>query len=75
MDVDKLKQIGKDALIRADLKKVKDEIIDDVLEKALDELVNDSKMPFDNIVKSAIYPSLEKDIKARLDKVIDDLLK
>jgi hypothetical protein len=75
MDVEKLKQIGKDALIRADLKKVKDEIIDEVLEKALDELVKDSKMPFDDMLKAAIYPSLEKEIKSRIDKVIDEMLK
>ncbi len=42
-----------------------DDLESKILEPSLQKLVDDSKMPFDNIVKSAIYPSLAKEIKER----------
>ena len=42
-----------------------DDLESKILEPALQKIVDDTKMPFDNIVKSAIYPTLAKEIKDR----------
>lgn len=73
-----LKILG-EALERADLKKVMSDSIDRVVDPALQKIVDDSTNPFDNILKSAIMPSLSKELKERLgeeiDKLIEDLKK
>lgn len=50
-----------------------DDLESKILEPSLQKLVDDSKMPFDNIVKAAIYPTLAKEIKERAKKEIEDL--
>jgi len=44
------------------------DIIDEVLEPALDKVVEDSANPYDNMMKAAVYPVLEAELK----KVIAD---
>lgn len=40
-----------------------DDLESKVLEPALQKIVDDSSMPFDNIVKAAIYPKLAEEAK------------
>ena len=48
-------------------------IIDDVLEPAIDKIVADTKNPFDDMLKKAVYPMLEAEIKDGISKAIDGL--
>ena len=47
--------------------------IDMVLEPALQELVSDSAMPFDDILMAAIYPTLEAKLKELIEKHVNSL--
>ena len=47
---------------------------DEVLEPALDEIVQDSKNPFDNMAKAALYQPLEDVIKKKIDEAVDKLI-
>jgi len=48
-------------------------VMDDILEPALEKIVNDTSNPFDNILKDAVYPPLEAEIKKRLKEIWDDI--
>lgn len=39
------------------------DVIDEVLEPALDKIVADSENPYDDMAKAALYPVLEKALK------------
>ena len=71
-------------VVKVDLVKLGDVVIDDVIEKALDKLVADSSNPFDNAAKQMLWPLLEKEAKnilaekaaeleAAIQKKIDEL--
>lgn len=50
-----------------------DDLESKILEPALQKIVDDSKMPFDNIAKAAIYPTLAKEVKDLAKKEIGKL--
>lgn len=50
-----------------------DDLESKILEPSLQKIVDDTKMPFDNIVKSAIYPTLAKEIKDRAKDEVNKL--
>lgn len=68
-----VKLLDESIQIKIDLKKIKDGLIDKVVEPALQKLVDDTANPLDNVLKAAIAPSLEKALKDMLDKEIDKL--
>lgn len=49
-------------------------LIDDVLEEALQKVVDDSTNTVDDMLMAAIYPILEKELKELLQKKIDEVL-
>jgi hypothetical protein len=70
--------------VKIDLKKIVDGVIDDVVEKALDEVVKDTANPWDDSAKATLWPLLEPKLKElaeqqaakveeALKKLIDDL--
>lgn len=68
-------KIAKEAAIRMDLKKTKNDLIDRVAEPMLKKAVEESANPIAKIVMKVVYDSLEDGIKKVLDKEIDKLLK
>lgn len=50
------------------------DIIDEVLEKALQKVVADSANKFDDMLMAAIYPTLEKELKELIQKKYDELI-
>jgi hypothetical protein len=72
---DELKKIAIEAIERLDLKKVSSDLLDRALEPALEKLVKDSSLPFDDMLKAAIYPKLEEELKKIIGKEIDEMIK
>lgn len=58
---------------KVNLVKLSEIIIDDVIEKALDKVVEDTSTPFDNAAKAMIWPILEKEGKKLLAEKIVEL--
>lgn len=50
------------------------DIIDEVLEPALDKIVAESSNPFDDMAKASLYPLLEKELKELAQKKYDELI-
>lgn len=69
-----VKKILIEALVRADLKKVSEDLLDRAVEPALQAMVDDTANPFDNMLKSAVGDTLKKEIKKRVGKEIDEML-
>lgn len=59
--------------IKIDLKELSHGLIDDVLEPALQKVVDDSANPFDNAAMSMLYPILEGEIKKLIDAKVAEL--
>ena len=51
------------------------DMLDEVLEPALQKVVDDTKTPFDNIAMASVYPVLEAEIKKSVNEKIAELLK
>lgn len=66
MAIEKLKEIAVRNLNVGGL--VKD-VIDEILEPALDKMVADSANPYDDMAKVALYPILEEALKAKIDEL------
>jgi len=47
------------------------EMVADVLDEALEEMVQDSKNPYDNIAKASMYPVIEEKLLEVIDKKLD----
>lgn len=43
------------------------EIIDGAVNDALDKLVKDTKTPFDDVAKAALYPTLSAEVKKQIE--------
>lgn len=71
---EELKKIAVEAIERADCKKIVSDLLDRALEPALDKLVKDSSLPFDDMLKAAIYPKLEEELKKIIGKEIDEII-
>ena len=72
--MDKILEILKASVkIKIAVKPILNRVIDEVLEPALQKIVDDSSNPFDNILKASIYPALSKEIKDRAGAEIDKL--
>ena len=50
------------------------DVMDDVLEPALDKVVADSSNALDDILKAAIYPTLAKEVKQLVQAQWDKLM-
>lgn len=50
------------------------DLIDEVLEKALQKVVDNSSNKFDDMLMAAIYPTLEKELKELIQKKYDELI-
>lgn len=50
------------------------DVLDEILEPALDKIVNDTANPFDNILKNAIYPNLAVKLKEAAKDQWDELM-
>ena len=66
LDTDKLLGI---VTKRIDLPGALADIMDEVLEPALQKLVDDSATPYDNMAKTAMYPPLSAALKEELTKL------
>lgn len=58
---------------KIDLKAIAHGLIDEVLEPALQKVVDDSTNPFDNAAMAMVYPTLEIELKKQLDIQIEKL--
>jgi phage gp29-like protein len=47
--------------------------MDESVDVELEKLVDDSKTPFDNIAKDAIYPALSKGLKEKLREELEKI--
>lgn len=67
--------IGKQALkvlVKSiDLKGLANGLIDDVLEVALDKVVEATSTPFDDAAKAALWPILEGEVKKLIEEHLD----
>lgn len=45
------------------------EIIDEVVEKAIDKFIADTSNPYDDMLKAALWPVIEKEVKEKLTEV------
>lgn len=54
-----------------DLQKLAKGLVSEVLDEALDDLVNDTSNPYDNMVKAALYPVMETKLIEAIDKNLD----
>jgi hypothetical protein len=59
--------------IKVSIKPIVSDLVDKVLEPALEKVVQDSKNPLDNILKAAIAPALEAEIKRLAGEQVDKL--
>jgi hypothetical protein len=67
------KKLAKIALDSIDLEKLSFAIIDEVIEEAIDKVVKDSANPYDDTIKSLLWPLIEKEVKSILSKKIKEL--
>lgn len=49
------------------------DIIDEVLEEALKKVVADSENSFDDMLMAAVYPTLEKELKEQIKKLLEKI--
>ena len=42
------------------------DVVDEILEPALDKMVADSSNPYDDMAKAALYPVLETELKSKV---------
>jgi hypothetical protein len=42
------------------------DIIDEVVEKAIDKFIADTSNPYDDMLKAALWPVIEKEVKEKL---------
>lgn len=56
------------------LKGIVGDLMLELLEPALDRVVEKSDNPFDNMAKAALYPIFEAEIKKLLEEKIDEIL-
>jgi hypothetical protein len=42
------------------------DIIDQVVEKAIDDFIKDTTNPYDDMLKAALWPVIEKEVKEKL---------
>lgn len=47
-----------------------EDLLDAVLEPALDKLVKDTSTPFDDMAKQAVYPVLKQELVKALDAIL-----
>ena len=48
-------------------------LIDNILDEALQKVVDNSKNPFDNAAKAYLYPLLSEEVKKLISKEIEEL--
>ena len=58
-----------------DVKGIAFDIIDEVLEPALDKVVADSSNKLDDMLKASIYPTLEEKMKELIAEKFEEILK
>ena len=46
------------------------DVLDEILEPILEGFVADSSNPYDDMLLAALYPVLEKELKAKLDELL-----
>lgn len=51
-----------------------DDVLDEILEPALDKLVKGTETPLDDVLKAAIYPTLAAALKVESKKLWDKLM-
>jgi hypothetical protein len=68
MEVDKQKLIEL-AIKHLNVPGLLADVIDQVLEPALDKIVADSANPYDDMAKAALYPVLEKALKDKVGEL------
>lgn len=66
-------KIVKVLLESIDLNKLAEGVLDDLIDEALQKVVDDSSNPFDNAAKAMIYPLLSAEIKKVVAKAVEDL--
>ena len=49
------------------------DILDEVLEPALQKVVDDSANPFDNMLMATVYPLIEKELKELVEKQVNKM--
>lgn len=59
--------------VKVDLKKIGHGLIDQILEPALQKVVDDTTNPFDNAAMAMVYPTLEVEVKKLLDAQVEKL--
>lgn len=67
------KKLAEIALESIDLEKLAFAVIDEVIEEAIDKVVADSSNPYDDSIKSLLWPLVEKEVKDLLSKKIAEL--
>lgn len=67
------KKLAEIAFEAIDLEKLSFAIIDEVIEEALDKVVLDSSNPYDDSIKSLLWPLVEKEVKELISKKIAEL--
>lgn len=54
---------------RLDVKGLAIDLVADIVDEALEKLVKDSSNPYDNQVKSLLWPLIEAEVIARVEKI------
>lgn len=54
---------------RLDVKGLAIDLVADIVDEALEKLVQDSSNPYDNQVKSLLWPLIEAEVIARVEKI------
>jgi hypothetical protein len=67
------KKLANIALESIDLEKLAFGIIDEVIEEAIDKVVADSSNQYDDMVKSVLWPLIEKEVKALVSKKVAEI--
>ena len=58
---------------RIDLPGALSDVLDIILEPALEELVKGTETPLDDLLKDALYPTLKLTLEAKVKELYDDL--
>ena len=67
------KKLANIALESIDLEKLAFGIIDEVIEEAIDKVVADSSNQYDDMIKSVLWPLIEKEVKQIISKKVAEL--
>lgn len=51
------------------------DLLDEALEPALQKVVDDSSNPYDNMLMVSAYPILEKELKIKIEELVNELFK